>query len=124
MDMETGKMLNYRDLLKHKKLGPDWQKSSANEFGRLAQGVGNRIKGTDTIKFIRKEDVPLDKRKEVTYASFVCKVRPEKKEPNRTRCVAGGNLINYPWDVGTATAEMLLVNIFSTVSSPLPAQNS
>ena len=28
------------------------------------------------------------------------------------RCVVGGNLINYPWDVGTATAEMLLVKIF------------
>ena len=28
------------------------------------------------------------------------------------RCVVGGNLINYPWDVGTATAEMLLVKVF------------
>ena len=118
--METGKMLSYRDLLKHEKLGPDWQKSSADKFGRLAQGVGNRIKGTDTIKFIRKEEVPLDRQKDVTYASFVCKVRPEKKEPNRTRCVAGGNLINYPWDVDTATAEMLLVKIFfnSIISTP------
>ena len=50
-----GKMLNYKDLLKHPKLGPDWQISGANEFGRLAQGVGDRVKGTNTIKFIRKE---------------------------------------------------------------------
>ena len=28
------------------------------------------------------------------------------------RCVVGGNLIDYPWDVGTATAKMLLVKIF------------
>ena len=48
-------------------------------------------------------------------------MRPEKtKEPNRTRCVAGGNLINYPWDVSTATAEMLLIKIFfnSIISTP------
>ena len=62
----------------------------------------------------------MDRRGDVTYASFVCNVRKEKKEKNRTRCVAGGNLINYPWDVGTATAEMLLVKIFfnSIISTP------
>ena len=113
MDMETGQMLNYRDLLKHPVLGKDWQLSAANEFGRLAKGVGGRIEGTNTIKFIAKESIPAERRKDITYAGFVCKVRSEKtKEPNRTRCVAGGNLINYPWDVGTATAEMLLVKIF------------
>ena len=74
MDLETGKMLNYKDLLKHPKLGPDWQVSGANEFGRLAQGVGGRIKGTNTIKFIQKEDVPLDRQGDATYASFVCNV--------------------------------------------------
>ena len=74
MDLETGKMLSYRDLLKHPKLGPDWNVLVANEFGRLAQGVGNRIKGTNTIKFINKEDVPSDRQKDVTYAGFVCKV--------------------------------------------------
>ena len=78
MDLETGKMLGYRDLLKHPKLGKDWQRSAANEFGRLAQGVGDRIKGTNTIKFIKKENIPSERRKDITYAGFVCKVRPEK----------------------------------------------
>ena len=113
LDEETGKMLEYRNLLKHPTLGPDWQISGANEFGRLAQGVGGRVKGTNTIKFIKREDVPFDRRGDVTYGKFVCKVRPEKiKEPNRTRLTAGGNLVNYPWDVSTATAEMLLIKIF------------
>ena len=113
LDEETGKILEYRNLLKHPTLGPDWQISGANEFGRLAQGVGGRVKGTNTIKFIKREDVPFDRRGDVTYGKFVCKVRPEKiKEPNRTRLTAGGNLVNYPWDVSTATAEMLLVKIF------------
>ena len=114
-------MLEYRDLLKHPKLGPDWQISEANEFGRLAQGVGGRIKGTDTIKFIKKEDVPLHQRCNITYGRFVFKVRQEKvNELNRIRLMAGGNLINYLWDVSIATAEMLLVKIFfnSIISTP------
>eukprot|EP00804_Cyclotella_cryptica_P022238 CCRYP_017928-RA/>CCRYP_017928-RA protein AED:0.26 eAED:0.26 QI:0/0/0/1/1/1/3/0/814 len=36
----------------------------------------------------------------------------EKKDPYRTRATMGGNLINYPDDVGTPTANMLLVKIF------------
>ena len=55
----------------------------------------------------------MDRCRNCTYGKFVCKVRPEKtKEPNRTRLTVGGNLINYPWDVSTATAEMLLVKLF------------
>ena len=31
-----------------------WFRSLENEFGRLAQGVGTRIKGTNTLTFIPK----------------------------------------------------------------------
>ena len=47
--LEGDKMLNYRQLINHPKLGEQWQTSSANEFGRLAQGIGGRVKGTNTI---------------------------------------------------------------------------
>ena len=57
-DPDTGKSLKYRQLLKDPKYHAVWSHSSANEFGRLAQGVGGRIKGTDTIKFVRKSDIP------------------------------------------------------------------
>ena len=47
--------------------GP-WSLSSANEFGRLVNGVGGRIKTpTNTIAFIRKEDIP--------YAGFNINVK-------------------------------------------------
>jgi hypothetical protein len=39
----------------HKK---NWSISSANKFVRLAQGVGGRIKGTDTIFFIHEHKIP------------------------------------------------------------------
>ena len=54
LDKESGKMLNYRQLLHHPQYTEAWSLSSANEFGRLAQGVCGRIKGTDTIRFIRE----------------------------------------------------------------------
>ena len=48
--LEGDKMLNYnyRQLIQHPAIGEQWRYSSSNEFGRLAQGIGGRIKGTDT----------------------------------------------------------------------------
>lgn len=121
MDEDSGKMLNYRQLMRHPKFKRAWSKSSANEFGRLAQGVGGRVKGTDTMRFIREIEVPKQRRKDVTYGSFVCNVRPEKvDEPNRTRFTVGGDKINYPGEVATPTAEMLVAKILfnSVISTP------
>ena len=111
LDKQTGKLLEYKQLITHPKYREDWLLSSANEFGRLAQGVGGRISGTDTIFFIHKHEVPEDRFRDTTYAKFVCNERPQKKEVNRTRMVAGGNRIQYPGEVGTPTAEMMLVKI-------------
>eukprot|EP00804_Cyclotella_cryptica_P000411 CCRYP_008709-RA/>CCRYP_008709-RA protein AED:0.43 eAED:0.43 QI:0/0/0/1/0/0/5/0/715 len=83
-------------------------------------GIKGRVKATDTIKFIPKSDIPPDRLKDVTYIKFVCQVRTEKDEPNRTRATFGGNLIHYPDDVGTPTADLLLIKIFlnSVISTP------
>eukprot|EP00804_Cyclotella_cryptica_P018370 CCRYP_015487-RA/>CCRYP_015487-RA protein AED:0.13 eAED:0.11 QI:0/0/0/1/0/0.5/2/0/1281 len=112
LDHETGELLEYRALLRHPKFKDAWSLSAANEFDRLAQGKTGRVKGTNTITFINKKDVPQERFKDVTYIKFVCQVRTEKKEPNRTRATLGGNLINYPDDVGTPTADLLLIKIF------------
>ena len=77
--LEGDNILKYRQLLRHPVLGPAWNTSSSNKFGRLAQGIGGRVKGTDTIFFINKEEVPLDRVLDVTYAQFVCNIRPEKR---------------------------------------------
>ena len=67
----------------------DWDVSAANEFGRLAQGVGGRTKGTNTILFVAKKAIPQDRFRDITYGKFVCNVRPQKAEPNRTRLTVG-----------------------------------
>jgi hypothetical protein len=58
MDKETGQLLNYRQLIRNPKYKKEWRLSAANEFGQLAQGVGGRVKGTNTIKFIFKHKIP------------------------------------------------------------------
>ena len=64
MDADMGKLLHYRQLMHHPDYKQPWSKSSANEFGRLANGVSRRMKTpTNTIKFIRKDDFPNDRRK-------------------------------------------------------------
>jgi len=112
MDEDTGKMLNYRSLLKIPKFRKIWSRSASNEFGRLANGVGGRIKNpTNTIKFICEQDIPKNRKKDVTYGQMVCTVRPEKEEKERSRFVAGGDQTNFPGEVATPTADMLVAKI-------------
>ena len=120
-DEETNTYLNYRQLMRHPKYKEIWSKSSANEFGRLANGLKDgRVKPTNTIRFIRKEDVPPDRMKDVTYGSFSCDLKLNKEEVNRTRLTMGGDRINYPDDCGTPTADMILFKIIvnSILSTP------
>jgi len=49
LDQETGELLEYRRLLKHPRFKDAWNRSAADKFGRLAQGIGGKIKGTDTM---------------------------------------------------------------------------
>ena len=74
LDKATGKMLNYSQLMRHPTYKKDWQLSSANEFGPLANGADGRIKVTNTIKFILMQDVKKGHTKDVTYGQFLCLV--------------------------------------------------
>jgi hypothetical protein len=75
MDADTGKLLNYRQLMRSRKYREAWSLSPANKFGRLANGIGGRIKNpTNTIEFISQHDVPKEQMKDITYGQFVCTV--------------------------------------------------
>ena len=64
------------------------------------------------------KEVKKGRMKDVTFGNFLCLVRPEKAGHNRTRFVVGGDRINYPGEVGTTTAEMLVAKIlFNSVIS-------
>ena len=89
---DKGKLLEYRHLIGNPKTKAVWAHSYRNEIGCLAQGMPGRNTGTNTIFFIRRDQVPRDRMKDTTYGLITCLVRPEKiDEPNRTRLVAGGD---------------------------------
>ena len=66
-DKESGEYLKYRQLICDPKYKEKWSQSAAKEFGRLAQGAGGKFKGTNTIFFIHKNQVPHDWMKDVMY---------------------------------------------------------
>jgi len=118
VDPVTGASLEYRHLIQNDHTRLTWNRSFANELGRLANGVGDRIKGTNTIKFIPKTSVPPGRK--VTYGRIVVDYRPTKKEPNRTRLTVGGDKIEYPGAVRTDTADMVTAKLLlnSVISTP------
>jgi hypothetical protein len=77
--------------------------------------------GTTTIVFIKKNQVPQDRAKDVTYGLITTLIQPEKLDkPNRTRLVARGNRRHYPGDAGTPTANLLTIKplLNSIISTP------
>jgi hypothetical protein len=58
---DTGASIEYRHLIKDDNTFTIWNKAAANEFGRLAQGVGDRIEGSNTFFFIPRQAVPKGK---------------------------------------------------------------
>ena len=67
--------------------------------------------------------MPLARCKDVTYGQFVCTVRPEKAERNRTRFFVRGDRINHPGEVATSTADILVAKtLLNSVISTLGAK--
>ncbi len=80
-DNKTNTYLNYQQLLWHPNYTRAWNILTVNKFGRLTQGLKDgHVKGTDTIRFIRKDQVPTNRMKDVTYGSFNCDYKPNKEE--------------------------------------------
>ena len=63
--------MEYRHLIKSPTHKDTWTRSFANELGRLAQGVAQREKGTNTTLFRSYAQISTDRRKDVTYGRIV-----------------------------------------------------
>jgi hypothetical protein len=114
LDNESGNLLEYRHLMKHPKYKDVWTKSFRTEIRRLATTP-------ETIFFVKKDEIPDDKKGNETYARIVCVYLDGKKDKYRTRITMGGNLVNYPRDCGTPTANLLTVKLLlnSIISTPI-----
>ena len=88
---------------------------------RLSQGVGTRMpSSTNTIFFIPKEKLPASRT--VTYGIIGAEIRPQKDKIHRTRLTVGGNLINFPGDVTTLTADLATAKLI--FNSELSTKNA
>jgi hypothetical protein len=85
----TSKCLKHQELIKQLRYKIKWQRSTENEIGRLAQGLPLDIKGINTIRFIRKSEVPEGCK--VAYGSLVVYMKEHKEEKERTRLTVGGD---------------------------------
>ena len=93
IDGDTGKSLDFCELVKIDKYRTLWMKIFADELRRLLQGIQD-IPGTDIIRFIRRYAVP--KGHTATYGRIVVSYFPHKKDTNHTRLTVGGDRIHYP----------------------------
>jgi hypothetical protein len=104
---ETGKSIKHQELITKLRYKIKWMRSRANEI--------NRLYNTNTIRFIRRSDIP--KGRKVTYGSFVVDIKDHKEEKERTRLTVGGDQIEYQQVSPRQKSS-------STVSSPPQVPNS
>jgi hypothetical protein len=110
---ETGKSLKHQELITKLRYKIKWMRSTANEI--------NRIYITNTIRFIRRYNIP--KGRKVTYGSFVVAIKEHKEEKKRTRLTVGGDQNEYPGDKSTRTAGLTATKILiNSVISTLDAK--
>ena len=90
---DTGVSLEYRYLIQ----GPDkdiWVKALANDLGRLAQGVKDRMPtDNSTIFSIHPSEIPTHKK--VTYCRLVVDIRPLKEEKYHVRITVDGDNLDF-----------------------------
>ena len=96
----------YKTLINDNLLQDIWEEAMCIELGRLSQGYKD-TQYTNTIRFMDHKminDIP--KNQTVTYGHIVVDYFPQKDDPNRVRITAGGNLIDYPDELTTRTADL------------------
>ena len=115
---DTGELADYSALVQSSE-GDLWEESACQEFGRLAQGYKD-TKGTDTIFFIHKHEVPADR--SVAYVRHTCTFRPQKEQQRRVRTVVGGDKVDYPGATSQRVADMTTAKLL--INSTLSRKNA
>ena len=75
----------------------------------LVQGVGNRVKCTNTIFFVHHSEVPSGKR--VTYRQIFVSIRPNKAETHQVRITVGCDKLSYDGPTATQCASLITTKI-------------
>eukprot|EP00957_Ditylum_brightwellii_P210155 15364621-Ditylum_brightwellii.AAC.2 len=107
-DPETGKQLEYQDLVQDIQYKAVWEKALTKELDQLAQGQCGYA-ATNTISFIQKEAMLVGRK--AAYGRIVCNYRPQKEDPSHVRLMVGGDQVEYLFDVSTPTADLVTVKL-------------
>ena len=88
MDQQKGKLLNYRQLRQDPKHKQDWSLSSANKFGRLANGIEGQIKNptNNQVHLLRVSPQEVQKRCDVRAICVHSLAQEEREKLNKTGC--------------------------------------
>jgi hypothetical protein len=119
----TGKSISsYLHLMKDPATTETWMTAFGKDLGGMCQGDNKTgQKGTNAMFVMTPSDIPnIPKDRTITYAGVVVNHRPQKEDPNRIWITAGGNLINYPGELPTRTADITTTKLLwnSVISTP------
>jgi hypothetical protein len=87
---EGGELLKYKHLITNPKTQTKWTHSYGNKIGHLAQGMSGQNTGTNTIIFIRKDQVPKARAKDMTIGLITCLVQPPKNRQTKQDKIGRG----------------------------------
>ena len=130
LNVESGKMLEHKQLQQHLRLKKTLDTSYANELGHLCRGVDEgtvgpkkqRAAGTSTFRVIDYTNIPKNKCSNICHTRVVCEYRTNKDDPDRTRIRLEEGHICMPYDVFTPTGSLELVKLM--INSVLSRKNA
>ena len=67
LDKDTKELMEYCGLMKNPKYRKLYAQSYTKELVSIAQGMTGQVKGTNTMFFIHKKELPIDRWRDVTY---------------------------------------------------------
>jgi hypothetical protein len=101
-----------------------WVPAVSKELHCLAQGKEGVMVGTNTIFYLTHDEIRCTAKDcTVTYARIVIHHCPQKDDPYQVPIIIGSNLIDYPYELTTCTADMVSAKImWNSVISNLGAK--
>jgi hypothetical protein len=111
----------YTKLMNNPVLSPLWVPAMSKELHRLAQGKEGTTFATNTIFFLSNDKIRcIPKDRTITYVCFVIDNWPQKDDPNCVYITVGRNLMDYPYELTTWTADTVPSKIMwnSIISMP------
>ena len=86
--MKLVSSFEYRHLTQRPKYKTDSSCSFGNGIDCFAQEMLGKNEGTDTLFFVNKSEIQVERWKDVAHSEIVCNISPQQEEVNSTRLTA------------------------------------